>query len=136
MASKIYEQAGTRTATAGHERIANNRSGHHTSSLKLKLPKSKTVLWIGAAAIVVLFALAYFFLMPVAEVTTVQRGTAISAVYGTMRMEPAFGVRVRGQNEGVIRMPNSFSAGRGPTGNGVESGELLATIADEETSRQ
>src|SRR6266702_892173 len=136
MVSKIYEQAGTRTATAGHERIANNRSGHHTSSPKLKLPESKTVLWIGAAALVVLFALAYFFLMPVAEVARVQRGTAISAVYGTVRIEPAFVVRVRAQNDGFIRLAESFSAGRGAIGKSVEKGQLLATIADEETSRQ
>src|SRR5436305_8993435 len=136
MISKIYEQAGTRTATAGQERIANNRREHHTSPPKLKLPESKTVLWMGAAAIVVLIALAYFFLMPVAEVTTVQRGTAISAVYGTVRIEPAFVVRVRAQNDGFIRLAESFSAGRGAIGKGVQRGELLATIADEETSRQ
>ncbi len=136
MISKIYEQAGTRTATAGHERIANNRSEHHTSPSKLKLPESKTVLWIGAAALVVLFALAYFFLMPVAEVARVQRGTAISAVYGTVRIEPAFVVSVRAQNDGFIRLAESFSAGRGAIGKDVQRGELLATIADEETSRQ
>src|SRR6478752_7262936 len=136
MVSNIYEQAGTRTATPGHERIANNRSGHHTSSPKLKLPESKKVLWIGAAAIVVLFALGYFFLMPVAEVATVQRGTAISAVYGTVRIEAAFVVRVRAQNDGLIQLAESFSAGRGAIGKGVQRGELLATIADEETSRQ
>ncbi|MGC1323295.1 MAG: efflux RND transporter periplasmic adaptor subunit [Candidatus Udaeobacter sp.] len=136
MVSKMYEQAGTRTATAEHERIANNRSGHHTSSPKLKLPESKTVLWISAAAIVVLFALAYFFLMPVAEVTPVQRGTAISAVYGTVRIEAAFVVRVRAQNDGFIRLAEPFSAGRGAIGKAVERNELLAIIADEETSRQ
>jgi RND family efflux transporter MFP subunit len=134
--SKIYEQAGTRTATAGHERIANIRSGHHTTSPKLKLPKSKTVLWIGAGAIVVLSAVAYFFLMPVAEVVAVQRGTAVSAVYGTVRIEPAFVVRVRAQNDGFIRLAEPFSAGRGAIGKAVERSELLATIADEETSRQ
>jgi RND family efflux transporter MFP subunit len=136
MVSKIYEQSATTTAIADHERIANDRSGHHTSSPKLKLPVSKTVLWIGAATIVVLLALAYFFLMPVAEVTTVQRGTAISAVYGTVRIEPAFVVRVRAQNDGFIRLAEPFSAGRGAIGKGVQRGELLATIADEETSRQ
>jgi RND family efflux transporter MFP subunit len=135
MVSKIEEQAGT-TAAAGHERIANNRSGYHTISPKLKLPESKKVLWIGAAAIVVLFALGYFFLMPVAEVATVQRGTAISAVYGTVRIEPAFVVRVRAQNDGLIQLAESFSAGRGAIVKGVQRGELLATIADEETSRQ
>src|SRR3954452_15992223 len=136
MVSKIDEKPGTRAATPRHERIANNRSGYHTSSPKLKLPESKTVLWIGGAAIVALFALVYFLLMPVAEVVTVQRGTAISAVYGTVRIEPAFVVRVRAQNDGFIRLAEPFSAGRGAIGKGVERVELLATIADEETSRQ
>ena len=135
MLSKVYDQGGTRTDTAEHERIANNRREPHTRP-KLKLPESKTVLWIGGAGILVVFALAYFFLMPVAEVATVQRGTAISAVYGTVRIEPAFVVRVRAQNDGFIRLAESFSAGRGAIGKGVQRNELLATIADEETSRQ
>ena len=82
------------------------------------------------------FAGAYYFLMPVAEVATVRRGTAISAVYGTVRIEPAFVVRVRAQNDGFIRLAESFSAGRGAIGKSVEKGQLLATIADEETSRE
>ena len=135
MVSDIYEQTETRSA-ARHDVIAKKSREQHTSSPKLKFPESKTVLWIGAATVVVLFALAYFFLMPVAEVTTVQRGTAISAVYGTVRIEPAFVVRVRAQNDGFIRMAESFSAGRGAIGKSVEKGQLLATIADEETSRQ
>ena len=136
MVSKVYEQASTKTDTARHERIANNGREHHTNPPKLKLPVSKTILWIGGAAIVVLFALAYFFLMPKAEVATVQRGTAISAVYGTVRIEPAFVVRVRAQNDGFIRLAEPFSAGRGAIGKDVQRNELLATIADEETSRQ
>ena len=74
--------------------------------------------------------------MPVAEVVTVRRGTAISAVYGTVRIEPAFVVRVRAQNDGFIRLAEAFSAGRGAIGKSVEKGQLLATIADEETSRE
>src|SRR4030095_17194033 len=101
MLSKVYEQTGTRTDTGGHQRIANDRREPHSIPPKLKLPKSKTVLWIGAAAIVVLFALAYFFLMPVAEVAKVQRGIAISAVYGTVRIAPAFLVPVGGENDGL-----------------------------------
>jgi len=57
---------------------------------------------------VLLFALAYYFLMPVAEVVTVRRGTAISAVYGTVRIEPAFVVRVRAQNDGFIQLAAPF----------------------------
>jgi RND family efflux transporter MFP subunit len=136
MVLKTYEQEQTRTATPGHARIAKSRREHQTSSPKLKFSESKTVLWIGAAAVVVLFVAAYFFLMPVAEVTAVQRGAAISAVYGTVRIEPAFVVRVRAQNDGFIRLAEPFSAGRGAIGKGVQRNELLATIADEETSRQ
>jgi RND family efflux transporter MFP subunit len=74
--------------------------------------------------------------MPVAEVVTVRRGTAISAVYGTVRIEPAFVVRVRAQNAGFIQLAEPFSAGRGAIGKSVEKGQLLATIADETTARQ
>jgi RND family efflux transporter MFP subunit len=102
----------------------------------MKLPESKRVLWGGGTALVLLFALAYYFLMPVAEVVTVRRGTAISAVYGTVRIEPAFVVRVRAQNDGFIQLAEPFSAGRGAIGKSVEKGQLLATIADEETARQ
>src|SRR5262249_60940032 len=100
MLSKIYEQAATGTALAPHEVIAKNSRGHQTSPPKLKLPESKAILWIGGAVVAVIFAAAYFFLMPVAEVTQVRRGTAISAVYGTVRIEPAFVVRGRSHNDG------------------------------------
>jgi RND family efflux transporter MFP subunit len=136
MLAKIYEPAGTKPVAAGHEVIEKKSRGRQTSPPQLKLPESKVILWIGGAALVVLFALAYFFLMPVAEVATVRRGTAISAVYGTVRIEPAFVVRVRAQNDGFIRLAEAFSAGRGAIGKSVEKGQLLATIADEETSRQ
>src|SRR2546428_10086125 len=74
--------------------------------------------------------------MPVGEVAAVRRGTAISAVYGTVRIEPAFVVRVRAQNDGFIQLAEPFSAGRGAIGKNVEKNQLLATIADEETARQ
>jgi RND family efflux transporter MFP subunit len=136
MPSNVYDQTETRTITTGHEPIANKSRGRDTSFAKLKLPESKSLLWGGIAAVVIVFAVAYYFLMPVAEVATVRRGTAISAVYGTVRIEAAFVVRVRAQNDGFIRMAESFSAGRGAIGKSVEKGQLLAAIADEETSRQ
>src|SRR6059058_736673 len=122
--------------TLRRQLIAKKHHGHHTSSPNLKLPESKRVLWGGGAALVLLFALAYYFLMPVAEVAVVRRGTAISAVYGTVRIEPAFVVRIRAQNDGFIQLAESFSAGRGAIGKSVEKGQLLATIADEETARE
>ena len=74
--------------------------------------------------------------MPVAEVATVGRGTALSAIYGTVRIEPAFVVHVRAQNSGFIQLADAFSEGRGAIGKSVTKGQLLATIADEGTARQ
>ena len=103
----------------------------------MKLPESQKLLWIGIAAVVLICALVYYYLiMPVAEVAVVRRGTAISAVYGTVRIEPAFVVHVRAQNAGFIQLAEPFTAGRGAIGKTVEKSQLLATIADEETARQ
>src|SRR5438876_5435390 len=85
--------------------------------------------------LVLLFAIVWYFFLPVAEVARVQRGTAISAVYGTVRIEPAFAPHVRAQNSGFITLAEPFAAGRGAIGKKVEKGELLATIADETTAR-
>jgi len=82
------------------------------------------------------FAVAYYFFLPVAEVAKVQRGTAIAAVYGTVRIEPAFSPHVRAQNSGFIQLAEAFSAGRGAIGKDVKKGQILATIADETTARQ
>lgn len=101
----------------------------------MNLPPSKTLLW--AIAPILLFgAIIWYALLPVAEVATVRRGTALSAVYGTVRIEPAFIVHVRAQNAGFIHLAEAFSAGRGAIGKSVEKGQILATIADENTARQ
>jgi RND family efflux transporter MFP subunit len=81
-------------------------------------------------------AVVWYAFLPVAEVATVRRGTALSAVYGTVRIEPAFVVHVRAQNAGFIHLAEAFSAGRGAIGKNVEKGQVLATIADENTARQ
>lgn len=101
----------------------------------MKLPSTKSLLW-AAAPVVVVAAIIWYLLLPVAEVAVVRRGTAYSAVYGTVRIEPTFVVHVRAQNAGFIRLADAFSAGRGAIGKSVEKGQLLATIADETTARQ
>src|SRR6266576_480064 len=127
MISNIWQKVEARTITGSRRFIAKKGDGHQTSFPKLKLPESKRVLVGGGAILLLIFALAYYFLMPVAEVVTVRRGTAISAVYGTVRIEPAFVVRVRAQNDGFIRLADSFSAGRGAIGKGVQRGEKVVS---------
>jgi RND family efflux transporter MFP subunit len=102
----------------------------------LKFRASKNLIIGGIAAVLVILALIYFTTLPVAEVAIVQRGTAISAVYGTVRIEPSLVIPVRAQNSGFIQLGEALAAGRGAIGRSVEKGELLATIADELTARQ
>ncbi len=97
---------------------------------------SKKLLRTVLIVAVLIFAAIYFFTLPVVEVEKVRRGTAISAVYGTVRIEPAFVIRIRAQNSGYITLADSFAAGRGAIGKTLKKGELLATIADETTARQ
>jgi RND family efflux transporter MFP subunit len=99
------------------------------------LKLSKKLPW-AIGPLIVLVAVMWYLLLPAAEVATVHRGTALSAVYGTVRIEPAFVVHVRAQNAGFIHLADAFSAGRGAIGKEVQKGQLLATIADETTARQ
>ncbi len=100
------------------------------------MPKSRRVWWIAGALLVLIYGVVYYFFLPVAEVAAIHRGTAFSAVYGTVRIEPAFVVHVRAQNSGFIQLAEEFSAGRGAIGKSVSKGQLLASIADETTARQ
>ena len=104
--------------------------------MSLKIADSRRFLWLAVALLILICGVAYYFFMPVAQVAAVRRGTAISAVYGTVRIEPAFVVHVRAQNAGFIQLADEFSAGRGAIGKSVTKGQLLATIADETTARQ
>jgi RND family efflux transporter MFP subunit len=102
----------------------------------MKFPRSKNFILAGVAVALVALAGIYFATLPVAEVVPVQRGPAISAIYGTIRIEPSLVLPVRAQNAGFIQLAEVLSAGRGAIGRNVEKGELLATIADETTARQ
>lgn len=101
----------------------------------MKLPERRKILW-GTLGLVLVFAGIYYLRMPIAEVALVRRGTAISAVYGTVRIEATFVANVRAQNSGFIQFADAFTAGRGAIGKSVTKGQLLASITDEATARQ
>jgi RND family efflux transporter MFP subunit len=102
----------------------------------LNLGLSTKSIWLIAAGTVLAIGLIYYATLPVAEVAVVRRGTAIAAVYGTVRIEPTVAIPVRAQNAGFIQLAEPLAAGRGAIGKTVEKGQLLATIADETTARQ
>ena len=102
----------------------------------LKFSYPKKYIWVAVAGVLLVFGAIYFLTLPVAEIVVVRRGTAVSAIYGTVRIESTLLVPVRAQNAGFIQLAEPLSAGRGAIGKKVEKGELLATIADESTARQ
>jgi RND family efflux transporter MFP subunit len=102
----------------------------------LKTRISKRALWTLVIVATLLIGTIYFLTLPVVEVEKVARGPAISAVYGTVRIEPVFVVHVRAQNNGFVRLAEAVANGRGAVGRAVAKDELLATIADETTARQ
>ncbi len=71
----------------------------------------------------------------VAEVYVAQRGTAISAVYGTVKVLASLSINVKARSSGIIHfsqvvLTNSF------VGVDVKQGELLATIVNEDLDRE
>jgi RND family efflux transporter MFP subunit len=102
----------------------------------LNVPKSRRAWWVAGGLLVLVYGVAYYSFLPVAEVAVAHRGTAFAAVYGTVQIESAFVVHIRAQNSGFIQLAEEFSAGRGAVGKSVTKGQVLASIADETTARQ
>jgi RND family efflux transporter MFP subunit len=72
---------------------------------------------------------------PAAEVYVVQRGTAISAVYGTVKVVASMTINVRARSSGTIRFSDRITS-NAVVGLVVTQGELLATIANEDLDRE
>jgi HlyD family secretion protein len=72
---------------------------------------------------------------PVAEVYVAQRGTAISAVYGTVKVVASMTINVRARNSGIIHFAD-FLATNDNVGVEVKQGDLLATITNEDLDRE
>ena len=85
----------------------------------MKTRISKRAIWTLGLMVALLVGIIYYFTLPVVEVERVVKGTAISAVYGTVRIEPVFVVHVRAQNNGFIRLTDAVSTGRGAIGKPV-----------------
>ncbi len=68
---------------------------------------------------------------PAAEVYVAQRGTAISAVYGTVKVVASMTINVRARSTGTIHFSDRI-ASNAVVGLVVTQGELLATISNED----
>jgi RND family efflux transporter MFP subunit len=91
----------------------------------------------GALVVSVTVALLYglWAARPVAEVYVAQRGTAISAVYGTVKVMASLTVNTRARSSGIIRFAQAVAT-NAVVGLDVKQGELLATIVNEDLDRE
>ena len=72
---------------------------------------------------------------PVAEVYVAQRGTAVSAVYGTVKAAASLTINLHARSSGTIRFSDRV-ASNAVVGLVVTQGELLATIVNEDLDRE
>lgn len=71
---------------------------------------------------------------PVAEVYVAQRGTAISAIYGTVKVQASLTINLHARSSGTIHFSDRV-ASNAMVGLVVTQGELLAAIANEDLDR-
>ena len=72
---------------------------------------------------------------PAAELYEAKKGTAVAAIYGTVRIEWTYSVPVRARNNGYIQLAPGIISGQASIGMRVKKDQPLATIVDETTSR-
>ncbi len=72
---------------------------------------------------------------PVAEVYVAQRGTAVSAVYGTVKVMASMTINTHARSSGTIHFSDRIAT-NATVGLVVTQGELLATIVNEDLERE
>ncbi len=77
-----------------------------------------------------------WFSRPVVEVVAAQRGTAISAVYGTVKVQPTVRMMVRSRNAGIVRLSRMGTGAEIVAGMEVKEGWVLARVDNPELDRE
>ncbi|CAF0689535.1 efflux RND transporter periplasmic adaptor subunit [Candidatus Methylacidithermus pantelleriae] len=92
--------------------------------------------WGGVLGLLVVGGLISYWMRPVAEVYRVKRGTAIAAVYGTVKVDWLWSISLRAQNTGTVQLAPGIYAGQSAIGIRVKKDQLLATIVDDATLQE
>jgi len=77
-----------------------------------------------------------FAARPVAEVCAAQRGTAISAVYGTVKVVASITFNVPARVSGVIQLAEPLASGKIVAGSEVKRGQELGRLVSEDLDRE
>ena len=96
----------------------------------------KTIAIVAVVGLVVAGGLGYAWMgRPMAEVVAVQRGVAVSAVYGTVKVTPTVRMLVRSRNIGVVRLAQTSAGADIIAGVEVQKGRTLARIESPDLDR-
>lgn len=97
----------------------------------------KVVILLGVAGCAaVLGAYRFWGSGPVAEVYVAKRGTAIAAVYGTVKVVPNFTINVHARNSGVVELSDFLMARQSGIGIPVSRGQVLANLVNQDLDRE
>ncbi len=125
------------TSGGGAPNPASGSRAARTASANRGSGNRRIVLLIVLVALGIGGGLLYYWInRPVAEISMARRGTAVSAVYGTVKIDYLLQQNIKAENTGYIDLADGIFGG--PTGNGfaVTKGQLLASIRDDATQRQ
>jgi RND family efflux transporter MFP subunit len=98
--------------------------------------KKVVILVVAVGCVAALGAYRFWGSGPVAEVYVVQRGTAIAAVYGTVKVVPSFTINIRARNSGVVELADDLMTRQNAVGIAVKRGQVLANIVNEDLDRE
>ena len=86
-------------------------------------------------AIVLLSICWYLLSRPMVEVFVARRGTAVSAVYGTVKVTPTLTVNIRARASGVLHYDDALGQVPSLVGRNVKKGELLGWVVNDDLDR-
>ncbi len=98
--------------------------------------KKVVILAVAVGCVAALGAYRFWGSGPVAEVYVVQRGTAIAAVYGTVKIVPTFTINIRARNSGVVELADDLMTRQSAIGTVVKRGQVLANIVSGDLDRE
>jgi macrolide-specific efflux system membrane fusion protein len=102
---------------------------------KLRRLTKKQLFFLGFGLLVLLAAFFFWNARPAVEVYGARRGTAIAAVYGTVKVVPSLIFNVRARAGGVLRYSEPFSKEASLVGREVKAGEFLGEVMNDDLDR-
>ena len=96
---------------------------------------NKQLLFLGLGLVALLLSLFFWNSRPAVETYAARRGSAIAAVYGTVKVVPSLVFNVRARAGGVLRYSETFAKEATLVGREVKAGEFLGEVINDDLDR-